>query len=78
MDINDAIDINVTLTASDAVNPAHQNSLEGTTILWEAYNESSQDAAMNGSETLSQGKIRLASSFEDMSRIEFTVDPGIG
>ena len=31
---------------------------------------------MNGSETLSQGKIRLASSFEDMSRIEFTVDPG--
>ena len=76
MDINDAIDINVTLTASDAVNPAHQNSLEGTTILWKAYKESSQDAAMNGSETLSQGKIRLASSFEDMSRIEFTVAPG--
>lgn len=76
MDANDAIDINVTLSALDSVNPAHQTSLEGTTILWEAFNDTSQDALMSGSETISAGKIRIASSFENMSRIEFTVDSG--
>ncbi|MGB1365436.1 MAG: FG-GAP-like repeat-containing protein [Candidatus Poseidoniaceae archaeon] len=76
MDANDAIDINITLSAVDSANPAHQASLEGTTILWEAFNDSSQNASMSGSETISTGKIRIASSFENMSRIEFTVDPG--
>ena len=76
MDANDAIDINVTLSAVDSVNPAHQASLEGTTILWEAFNDSSQNASMSGSETISGGKIRIVSSFEDMSRIEFSVDVG--
>ena len=33
MDANDAIDINITLTATDSVSAAHQASLEGTTIL---------------------------------------------
>ncbi len=76
MDANDAIDINITLSAVDSANPAHQASLEGTTILWEAFNDSSQNASMSGSETISTGKIRIASSFENISRIEFTVDPG--
>lgn len=76
MDANDAIDINITLSAVDSVNPAHQASLEGTTVLWEAFNDSSQNASMSGSETISTGKIRIASSFENMSRIEFTVDAG--
>ena len=76
MDANDAIDINITLSAVDSVNPAHQASLEGTTILWEAFNDSSQDASMSGSETTSGGKIRIASSFENISRIEFSVDAG--
>ncbi|MAY05487.1 MAG: hypothetical protein CMB25_07850 [Euryarchaeota archaeon] len=76
MDANNAIDVNITLSAVDSVNPAHQAALEGTTILWEAFNDTSADALMSGSETLSTGKIRIASSFENMSRIEFTVDSG--
>ncbi|MGA0379814.1 MAG: hypothetical protein ACO3NJ_03305, partial [Candidatus Poseidoniaceae archaeon] len=74
MDANDAIDINITLSAVDSVNPAHQASLEGTTILWEAFNDSSQNASMSGSETISGGKIRIASSFENITMIEFSVD----
>ena len=74
MDANDAIDVNITLSAVDSVNPNHQTTLEGTTILWEAFDATSENATMSGSETVSTGKIRIASSFEDMSRIEFTVD----
>ena len=76
MDANDAIDINVTLTAIDSVNPAHQASLEGTVIQWEAFNDTSQEPLLSGSETISTGKIRIASSFENISRIEFAVDTG--
>ena len=76
MDANDAIDINITLSAIDSVNPAHQSSLEGTTILWEAFNDTSQDASISGSEIISGGKIRIVSSFENISRIEFSVDTG--
>ena len=74
MDANDAIDINITLSATDTVNPAHQASLEGVTILWEAYDSTSGNVSMTGSETISTGKIRIVSSFENMSRIEFMVD----
>lgn len=74
MDANDAIDINITLSATDTVNPAHQASLEGVTILWEAYDATSENASLTGSETISTGKVRIVSSFENMSRIEFTVD----
>ena len=75
MDANSAIDINVTLSAVDQ-NPAHQASLEGTIIQWEAFNDSTQDALMSGSETISGGKIRIVSNFEDMTKIEFMVDSG--
>ena len=75
MDANSAIDINVTLSAVDQ-NPAHQASLEGTTIQWQAFNDSSQDALMSGLETISGGKIRIVSSFENMTKIEFMVDSG--
>ncbi|MGB0393839.1 MAG: hypothetical protein ACPGE8_01435 [Candidatus Poseidoniaceae archaeon] len=76
MDANDAIDINITLTATDSVNAAHQNSLEGTTILWDAFDGVSENATMSGSETISTGKIRIVSSFANISRIDFTVDAG--
>ena len=75
MDANSAIDINVTLSAVEQ-NSAHQASLEGTIIQWEAFNDSSQDALMTGSEMISGGKIRIVSSFENMTRIEFMVDSG--
>tara|TARA_Y100000589_G_scaffold102625_1_gene96844 strand:- start:5508 stop:9815 length:4308 start_codon:yes stop_codon:yes gene_type:complete len=75
-DANDAIDINITLTATDSVNAAHQNSLEGTTILWDAFDGLSENATMSGSETISNGKVRIASSFANISRIDFTVDSG--
>ena len=76
MDANDAIDINITLTATDSVNAAHQVSLEGTTILWDAFDGVSENPSMSGSETISTGKIRIVSSFENISRIDFTVDVG--
>ena len=76
MDANDAIDINITLTATDSVNEAHQASLEGTTILWDAFDGASENATMSGSETISTGKIRIVSSFANISRIDFTVDTG--
>ena len=76
MDANDAIDINITLTATDSVNAAHQASLEGTTILWSAFDSLSENATMDGSETISTGKIRIVSSFENISRIDFAVDTG--
>ncbi len=76
MDANDAIDINITLTATDSVNAAHQTSLEGMTILWDAYDKVSENVTMSGSETISSGKIRIVSSFENISRIDFTVDSG--
>ncbi|MGB0173434.1 MAG: FG-GAP-like repeat-containing protein [Candidatus Poseidoniaceae archaeon] len=75
-DANNAIDINITLTATDSVNAAHQASLEGTTILWDAFDESLENATMSGSETISNGKIRITSSFANISRIDFTVDSG--
>lgn len=75
MDANSEIDINVTLSAVDQ-NPAHQASLEGTTIQWQAFNDSSQDALMEGNETISSGKIRIVSSFENMTKIDFLVDSG--
>ena len=57
-DSNDAIDLNISLTANDANDIAQQASLEGTSIAWTAYNES--DVAINsGTETISQGKIRV-------------------
>jgi hypothetical protein len=74
MDANDAIDINITLIANDSANAAHQASLEGTTILWDAFDAVSENAAMSGSETISTGKIRIVSSFANISRIDFTVD----
>ena len=76
MDANDAIDINITLTATDSDNAAHQTSLEGMTILWDAYDKVSDNVTMSGSETISSGKIRIVSSFENISRIDFTVDSG--
>ena len=76
MDANDAIDVNITLTATDTVNAAHQASLEGTTILWAAFDSLSGNVTMSGSETISTGKIRIVSSFENISRIDFTVDDG--
>ena len=76
MDANDAIDINITLTATDSVNAAHQASLEGTTILWDAFDGTSENATMSGTETISTGKIRIVSSFANISRIDFTVDAG--
>ena len=76
MDANDAIDVNITLTAIDSVNAAHQASLEGTTILWNAFDGESENATMSGSETISTGKIRIVSSFANISRIDFTVDAG--
>ena len=76
MDANDAIDVNITLTATDTVNAAHQASLEGTTILWDAFDSLSGNVTMSGSETISTGKIRIVSSFENISRIDFTVDDG--
>ena len=74
MDATDAIDINITLIATDSVNTAHQASLEGTTILWDAFDSGLENATMNGSETISSGKIRIVSSFANISRIDFTVD----
>ena len=74
MDANDAIDINITLLANDSANAAHQASLEGTTILWDAFDAVSENATMSGSETISTGKIRIVSSFANISRIDFTVD----
>ena len=71
MDANDAIDINITLTATDSVNAAHQTSLEGTTILWDAYDKISENVTMSGSETISSGKIRIVSSFENISPDRF-------
>jgi hypothetical protein len=76
MDANDAIDINITLTATDSVNAAHQASLEGTTILWGAFDGASENATLSGSETISTGKVRIVSSFANISRIDFTVDTG--
>ena len=75
MDANSAIDINVTLSAVEQ-NPAHQASLEGTTIHWQAFDDSSQVALMEGNETISSGKIRIVSTFENMTKIEFMVDSG--
>ena len=74
MDANDAIDINITLIANDSANAAHQASLEGTTIHWDAFDAVSENATMSGSETISTGKIRIVSSFANISRIDFTVD----
>ena len=76
MDANNAIDINITLTATDSANAAHQASLEGTTILWDAFDGTSENATTSGSETISTGKIRIVSSFANISRIDFTVDAG--
>ena len=71
-DSNDAIDLNITLTANDANDLAQQNSLEGATIHWTAFNES--DIAINsGTETISLGKIRLVSEFENATYIQFNV-----
>ena len=71
-DSNDAIDLNITLTANDANDIAQQNSLEGTTIHWTAFNES--DIAINsGTETISLGKIRVVSEFENATYIQFNV-----
>ena len=71
-DSNDAIDLNITLTANDANDIAQQASLEGTAIAWTAYNES--DVAINsGTETISQGKIRVVSEFENTTYIQFDV-----
>ena len=71
-DSNDAIDLNITLTANDATDIAQQASLEGTSIAWTAYNES--DVAINsGTETISQGKIRVVSEFENTTYIQFNV-----
>ena len=75
MDANSAIDINVTLSAVEQ-NSAHQASLEGTTIQWQAFDDSSQDALMEGNETISSGKIRIVSTFVNMTKIEFMVDSG--
>ena len=71
-DSNDAIDLNITLTANDVNDIAQQNSLEGTTIHWTAFNES--DIAINsGTETISLGKIRVVSEFENATYIQFNV-----
>ena len=71
-DSNDAIDLNISLTANDANDIAQQASLEGTSIAWTAYNES--DVAINsGTETISQGKIRVVSEFENTTYIQFDV-----
>ena len=71
-DSNDAIDLNITLTANDADNIAQQASLEGTSIAWTAYNES--DVVINsGTETVSLGKIRVVSEFENTTYIQFEV-----
>tara|TARA_Y100000994_G_scaffold51536_1_gene40953 strand:+ start:492 stop:4802 length:4311 start_codon:yes stop_codon:yes gene_type:complete len=71
-DSNDAIDLNITLTANDVNDLAQQNSLEGTTIHWTAFNES--DIAINsGTETISLGKIRVVSEFENATYIQFNV-----
>ena len=75
MDSNNAIDLNITLTANDVDDIAQQASLEGTSIAWTAYNES--DVAINsGTETISQGKIRVVSEFENSSYIQFDVETG--
>ncbi len=71
-DSNDAIDLNITLTANDADDIEQQASLEGTSIAWTAYNES--DVAINsGIETISLGKIRVVSEFENTTYIQFDV-----
>ena len=71
-DSNDAIDLNITLTANDVNDLAQQNSLEGTTIHWTAFNES--DIAINsGTETISLGKIRVVSEFENATYLQFNV-----
>ena len=71
-DSNNAIDLNITLTANDANDIAQQASLEGTSIVWTAYNES--DIVINsGTETISQGKIRVVSEFENATYIQFDV-----
>lgn len=71
-DSNDAIDLNITLTANDVDDIAQQASLEGTSIAWTAYNES--DVAINsGTETISLGKIRVVSEFENTTYIQFDV-----
>ena len=74
VDANAAIDVNISLIALDSSSPAHQASLEGTTISWKAFNNNSQEPLSTGSETIDSGKIRIASTFEDISRIEFSVD----
>ena len=72
-DSNNAIDLNITLTATDANDIAQQASLEGTSIAWTAYNES--DVAVNsGTETISLGKIRVVSEFENTTYIQFDVE----
>ena len=75
MDANDAIDINITLTATDSVNAAHQASLEGTTILWDAFDGASENATMSGLKPFQLE--RFASSHRlRTSPIDFTVDTG--
>lgn len=71
-DSNNAIDLNITLTANDADDVAQQASLEGTSIEWTAYNESDV-AITNGTETVSQGKVRIVSEFENTTYIQFNV-----
>jgi hypothetical protein len=69
---NNAIDLNVTLTANDADDVAQQASLEGTSIEWTAYNESDV-AITSGAETVSLGKVRIVSEFENATYIQFSV-----
>ena len=69
---NDAVDLNITLTANDADDVAQQASLEGTSIEWTAYNESDV-AITSGTETVSQGKVRIVSEFENATYIQFNV-----
>ena len=71
-DSNNAIDLNISLTANDVNDLAQQASLEGTSIEWTSYNES--DVAINsGTETISLGKIRIVTEFENATYIQFQV-----
>ena len=75
MDANAEIDINVSLHAIDSVNPAHQTSLEDTKIVWEAYDNTSQEPLISGFEVISAGQVRIVAKLENMTRIELSVDP---
>ena len=71
VDANAAIDVNISLIALDSSSPAHQASLEGTTISWKAFNNNSQEPLSTGSETIDSGKFELHPHLKTLAELNF-------